>query len=281
MQDFEAITRALAYIDGHLTEPLSLRDAARVAGYSPFHFHRLFLAVTGETFAAYVRRRRLTESARALVASGRRALDVALEFQYESQEAYTRAFRRMFGVTPGQYRRWGPAAGTLAGSPQSPVPGGSRMEPRIVEKDAFTVVGMIYFGDNQKGEIGQLWTEFNRRAGKIEHRVDGAGYGFCFMDESSNPNFWYICSLAVDQIGEIPMEMVAKTVPAQTYAVFTHKGPVATLGETYGQAYGTWLPGSEYEPAAHFDFEYYDERFTNTTDPNSELDIYIPIKRKA
>ncbi|MGE5591523.1 MAG: AraC family transcriptional regulator [Bacillota bacterium] len=281
MQDFEPIDRAVAYIEGHLTGPLSLQEAARLAGYSPFHFHRLFLAVTGETFAAYVRRRRLSESARVLAESGRRTLDVALEYQYESQEAFTRAFRRQFGVTPGQYRRWGPAANLTGRPPQSFAQGGKVMEPRIVEKDAFAIMGMVYFGENRNGEITQLWTEFNRRFEKVPHRLSEGAYGFCFMDEKTNPNFWYICAAPISRIGEIPMEMVAKTVPAHTYAVFTHRGPIATLHDTYAQAYGTWLPNSGYEPAATFDFEYYDDRFTGVDDPASELDIYIPIKRKS
>lgn len=282
MQDFQPISLAIAYIEEHLTGPLSLQQAAQVAGYSPFHFHRLFHALTGESFAAYVRRRRLAEAARVLVGSDQRTLDVALEYQYESQEAFTRAFRRQFGVTPGQYRRWGPA-GVLAGQPpQSSALGGNCMEPRIVEKGSFKLVGMIYHGQNKSNEIGQLWTEFDRLLDQIPYRQNkDSYYGLCFGMEKGNPAFSYLAALPVDRFDEVPLDMVAKTVPAQTYAVFTHRGPTSKILETYDYGYGTWLPASEYEPAASFDFEFYDDRFTGPDDPNSQIDIYIPIKRKA
>lgn len=273
------IAGAIAYMEAHLKDSCLLRDVARAAGYSPFHFHRLFLAVTGETPAAFIRRRRLEESARELAEPGRRTLDVALAYQYDSQEAFIRAFRRHFGVTPGRYRRWDNAPGS---SPRTTGAGGSRMEPRIVEKGPFTLVGMIYFGDNQKGEIPQLWNEFVPRMGAIEHPVAGATYGFCFTDDRANPNFWYIAGMPVERLTEIPAEMVAKTVPGATYAVFTHKGPLAGLGETYAHIYKTWLPTSGFELAANFDFERYDhDRFNPRDEARSELDIYIPIRRKV
>ncbi|HYG59373.1 MAG TPA: AraC family transcriptional regulator [Symbiobacteriaceae bacterium] len=275
------VTAAIAYIEAHLKEPFSLRDLAQAAGYSPFHFHRLFLAITGETPAAFIRRRRLTESARELAEPGKRALDVALAYQYDSQEAFIRAFRRHFGVTPGRYRRYDNAPRQPGKPPQPIVPGGSFMEPRIVEQGPFTLIGMIYFGENQKGEIPQLWNDFIPRIDKIPDAQPGASYGFCFMDDRSNPNFWYMASVPVAKIGDIPAEMVAKTVPAHTYAVFTHRGALAGLGETYAVAYKTWLPASGYELAASFDFELYDRRFNPADEANSELDIYLPIRPKA
>jgi AraC family transcriptional regulator len=276
------IAGALAYIETHLTGPLTLQEVARAAGYSPFHFHRLFLAITGETPAAYIRRRRLSESARVLAQSGRRAVDVALEYQYDSQEAFIRAFRRAFGVTPGQYRRGFAVSSQPGQPPHLAAPGGSSMQPRIVEMAPFSVVGMIYFGENQKAEIGQLWTEFNLRIPAIAHRKPEPGaYGICFMDERANPNFWYLAGVAVEQLDDMPLEMVGKRIPAHTYVVFTHRGPVATLSETYTAAYSNWLPSSGYELAAPLDFEHYDERF-NLDDPaKSEVDIYIPIRPKA
>lgn len=268
------VAQAVAYMEAHLQEPFSLRQVAQAAGYSPFHFHRLFLAVTGETPAAFIRRRRLQESARALAEPGRRTLDVALAYQYDSQEAFIRAFRRHFGVTPGQYRRFESAGRP----PQSPVPGGNRMEPRIVEMEAFNLVGMIYFGENKNGEIPQLWTDFGSRIGRIPNRKSGSAYGFCFMDDAGSPSFWYMAAVPVEQIAEIPAEMVAKTVPAGTYAVFTHQGPIDALGETYARAYKTWLPASGYELAGSFDFEHYPPDYDRS---NPVLEIYLPVRPKA
>ena len=80
-----------------------------------------------------------------------------------------------------------------------------------------------------------------------------------------------------------PEGMTAIEVPAKEYAVFTHKGAVNEIGKTYDYIYGTWLPESGYEADGSHDFEYYDERFNNENpmDPQSEVDLYIPVKKKA
>lgn len=99
------IEQSINYIENHLTKPTSVEDAAKVAGYSRHHFSRTFLAVTGLTPISYLRKRRVSEAARELVTTSRRILDIALDYQFGSQEAFTRSFRREFGVNPGFYRR--------------------------------------------------------------------------------------------------------------------------------------------------------------------------------
>lgn len=272
---------ALQYIEDNLNKAVSLREVAAAVGYSPFHFHRLFEAMTGQTLAAYIRRRRLVESARLLTDTKRQMIDVAADFQYASQEAFTRAFRRQFGVTPGEYRRWSELPWPAVIPLRETVRGGTVMEPRIVKLDAMTLVGMVYFGDNQNGEISQLWVEFNPEVGQIPAVEPDSAFGFCFTDDRESPNFWYMASVAVRELSEIPPTMVAKTVPAQTYAVFTHRGPVSNISATYAYAHNNWLPHSDYEIAAPFDFEYYDPRFRGPDNPESETDIYIPVKPRT
>jgi AraC family transcriptional regulator len=103
----EHINCAIDHIEKSLAQPLTIRETAQAAGYSRFHFDRLFLAMTGETPGRYIRKRRLTEAARELVTSRKRLLDIALDYQFDSQEAFTRAFKRMFRISPGAYRRRG------------------------------------------------------------------------------------------------------------------------------------------------------------------------------
>ena len=101
------INQALVYLETHLTAPATVERAAAEAGYSRHHFSRTFLALTGLTPVGYLRKRRLSEAARELVTTSKRILDIALDYQFGSQEAFTRSFRQEFGVSPGFYRQRG------------------------------------------------------------------------------------------------------------------------------------------------------------------------------
>jgi AraC family transcriptional regulator len=103
-----SINRVVDHIDAHLAEPLDLETLARVAHFSPWHFHRLFQALTGETLADRVRRRRLeTAAARLLATPPQSALRIALDVGFGSAEVFTRAFRAHFGITPTAWRQGG------------------------------------------------------------------------------------------------------------------------------------------------------------------------------
>ena len=98
------INRVVDHIDEHLDADLDLHTLARVARVSPWHFHRVFQALTGETIATRVRRRRLEVAAARMLMSEETALAIALDVGFGSPEVFTRAFRAYFGVTPSAWR---------------------------------------------------------------------------------------------------------------------------------------------------------------------------------
>jgi AraC family transcriptional regulator len=100
----EGLANAAAYIRGHLNDPLDLTELADRAGFSRFHFHRVFRAVVGEPLAAYVRRERLQWAAGRLRDGGRDVTSIALEAGYETPSAFARAFREHYGVAPSAFR---------------------------------------------------------------------------------------------------------------------------------------------------------------------------------
>ncbi|MFD0717605.1 helix-turn-helix transcriptional regulator [Paenibacillus sp. GCM10027626] len=94
----------LEFIEKNLKNELCLETIASYTAISKYHFHRLFHAHVGMTLASYIRKRRLSNAASELISAEKRILDIALDYQFESQEAFTRAFKKMFHMTPGQYR---------------------------------------------------------------------------------------------------------------------------------------------------------------------------------
>ncbi len=151
------------------------------------------------------------------------------------------------------------------------------VEPEIVNLEAFLVVGLPYLGDNEGGEIGQMWGEFVPRIPEIRHLAPGpaVSYGIC----SPNPTglIDYIAALPVTRLEDIPPGMVGKQVPAQTYVRFEARG-VEDIGPTYQRILKEWLPASGYQPGDGPDFEFYPETF-NPDDPESTVYIYFPVQK--
>jgi len=99
------LIRALQYIEGYIQDKLELEDLADIANYSPWHFHRLFTSFVGYGVSDYIRRRRFSEAARELVFTSIPIRQIAMKYQFESQEAFTRSFKNQTGITPGLLRK--------------------------------------------------------------------------------------------------------------------------------------------------------------------------------
>jgi AraC family transcriptional regulator len=286
----ERLGAALDFIESNLNEAIGVEQIAAASGLSAFHFCRLFRRVMGETVMSYVRRRRLSAAAVRLRAEDIRLIELALESGFESQQAFHRAFKRMFGTTPGEFRRHEtpPIAAFLTPSEirswnanEEPM----KMEPRITDREAFTVVGLpLKVRRTTTHEISALWDRLIARAREIPGRVEGAAYGLLYNFDKREGDFDYLAGVGVGAKAEVPDGMTRIEVGAQTYAVFTHRieNPVLSqdLPRTFNYIYGTWLPNSDYVAAEGPEFEYYDSRFDPATN-GGEVDLYIPVCRKA
>lgn len=156
------------------------------------------------------------------------------------------------------------------------------MEPHIVELGELKLVGLPYYGDPEQGKFSAAWHRLMQQSVPAQGRVDEkVAYGVEFYGpEFMEAHQWmYFPSYEVSSLADLPGLLFAKTLPAGTYAVFTSKGGLATLGETFRHAYDEWLPSSGYEIAYRYDFEYYGEAFKGDQ-PGSEVDVYLPVKKK-
>ena len=101
----EKIQTSIEYIEKNLNEKIALQNLAKQTYFSKYHYHRMFHELVGETVMAYIRKRRLTEAAKELLESNTKIVDIALKYQFGSQETFSRAFKRMFKASPGEFRR--------------------------------------------------------------------------------------------------------------------------------------------------------------------------------
>lgn len=279
--------RGIDFIEGHLFEPFTLDDVASAAALSTYHFARTFRVLMGETVMDYARRRRLTLAAVRLVDEDIRLIDLALASKFESQEAFARAFKKQFHMTPGDFRKSGTRlmANTLNAPDLSQLVHTKEkitMEPKFVETEEFKIIGMMAnFNDDTKKGIPDLWNIFAPRMGEVTARIEGTTYGVCFPTALDDENFDYMAAVPVENFGTVPEGMVARTVPAHKFAVFTHKTGEDSLHNDLQKSvqyiWGTWLPNSGYEHAKVPDFELYDERMDPMTG-KGEFDLYLPVK---
>jgi len=148
------------------------------------------------------------------------------------------------------------------------------MEPQIVERPAFTVVGMPYRGRNEHNEIPALWEQFVPRMGEIRHSPP-ATYGVMGNYDPGTAEFDYVAGVEADPAAAVPEGMVRWDVPAGTYAAF--RCSLNTLQQTFGEIYGTWLPGSGHRHADAPEFEYHGADY-DPEDMDSPMYVYIPIE---
>lgn len=99
------IQKTIHWIESHLHEQISAQDIEEVTGFSKYHFHRVFQKSVGMSVSEYIRMRRLANAASTLLNTDERIIDIAFFYHFESQESFTRAFKKLYGLPPGQYRK--------------------------------------------------------------------------------------------------------------------------------------------------------------------------------
>jgi AraC family transcriptional regulator len=154
LQDYRArLIRVFVHIQRHLDGPLALDDLAGLAGFSPFHFHRVFRGMTGESVQAHIRRLRLERAAQRLKHGGRSILEIALEAGYDSHEAFTRAFKAATSLAPSSYRVHYREDGEV--DDFAPRSGGEEMKVRCVKHRPVEVAFVRHVGPYR--ECGRAW----------------------------------------------------------------------------------------------------------------------------
>ena len=152
------------------------------------------------------------------------------------------------------------------------------MKPKIVERPAMHLVGVRdLFTPATIPQIPALWGKFVPRIHEIQGTSCHATYGVC-QDAANGPGtFAYTAAVEVGAPGAAPAGMVAFTLPAGTWAVFTHKGHITKISETFDAISKTWLAAAKLERAANVDLEVYDDRWDPKTG-TGDVDIYVSVK---
>ncbi|MFC8918219.1 GyrI-like domain-containing protein [Streptomyces sp. NPDC057116] len=252
----EQLNEALEHIEDRLDQPIDVAGLARIAATSEYHLRRMFSALAGMPLSEYVRRRRLTVAGAEVLGGQDSLLDIAVRYGYGSGEAFARAFRAVHGIGPGEARR---TNATLVSQPRLAfrlTVEGSSMRYRVVDRPAFTVVGLkarvplVHSGPNR------AIIDFVRGIGprdleRLEELSDQEPRGVVAVCDGLDPSraegteldYWHgvITSRAA------PEGMATLAVPAGTWAVFSASGPVpGAIQELWRDVFTQWFPSNPY-----------------------------------
>ncbi|MEU4175968.1 AraC family transcriptional regulator [Streptomyces sp. NPDC026589] len=286
----ERLNDAIEHIEAHLGERIEAAELARIAMTSEYHFRRMFSALAGLPLSEYIRRRRMTVAgAEVLGAPDRTLLDVAVRYGYDTGEGFARAFRAVHGIGPGEARR----SGAVLRSQQRltfrlVVEGSTAMQYKLVDKDAFRVVGrktrvpLIHEGPNP------AIAEFIRGIGREElDRIaalsDQEPAGIVGVSDQLDPSRAEGTELGyyhgVVSGAEPPEGLDSLDVPAGTWAVFESEGefPVA-LQYLWRDVFTQWFPSNPY--ASRPGPEILRVRLTEEG-KRAEAELWIPVERTS
>lgn len=293
---YDRMLRVLDHIHRHLDEELTLAALAQVACFSPYHFHYVFRGIVGEGLGEYIRRQRL-ERAWHRLHDGRLPVSrIAANAGYGSHEAFDRAFKVHFGLTPTDARRAGEVSATLPPPPDGRLPEALAariqrllqpvddgldpgVEVRVIEPMRAAAMRQV----GAYSEIGALFEKLMTWAGR--NRMLGPGtrvLGLCHDDPEMTPpeECRYDACLALGSGQSVPGDGSVSEVLIQggEYAVAVHRGPHCDLPQTYALVCGQWCPRFGRELRDVPCIENYLNRAGSVAAADLRTEIYVPLQ---
>lgn len=276
MEWVRAINNAIAYMEDHLTEEITLGDIAENVYISAFHFQRAFSMMTGISPTEYLRNRRLSQAGAELVKGDMKVLDVALKYGYDSPESFTKAFTRFHGVSPMQVRKGSSLKFMNRYTIQIKIDGGTVMEYKIEKWEAMDLLmhAKEFRAETSEQEIPALWDEYY--ANEDYRKVPGY-LGICEQKKTNSDVFRYGIGCQASAVDGVPDGFELVHIPEYSWVVFRCVGPSPdAIQEMWDKIYKEWLPVAEYELIP----DYYIENYLpgDPTAPDYVSEICIPVK---
>jgi AraC family transcriptional regulator len=293
IEDYQQrILRVLVHIQTNLDGDLSLEKLAGIANFSPFHFHRIFRGLMGESVKEHVRRLRLERAALWLLSSDMSVTRIAFDSGYESHESFTRAFAVRFGDPPSEYRarqralRYKDSPGEVHFVPEGRLErfrmawnGSKSVEVRMERMGPLRVAFMRHVGPYH--EVSGTWQKLMAWAGRKGLMRPGMTMlGMSYDDPEVTPpdKLRYDAAIVVDVGVQPEGEGGIQEIPAGDFAVITHHGSYERFGETYALLFGRWAPENRRELVGGPSLEFYRNSPCDTPPEKLRTDIYVRLE---
>ncbi|MGV3549917.1 AraC family transcriptional regulator [Rhizobium sp.] len=270
------IARVVDYLHDHLEDELNLDILADVAAMSRWHWHRVYTAMQGETVAATVRRLRLARAADRLANSGAEIEEIAGRAGYTTAEAFGRAFKQSYDMTPGAYRAGGSHAAFKAANRMHDAAG---FAVEIVTLPATHCLSIPH-----RGSYMQISRAFERLfatagpAGLVTRKSRMIGVYYDDPDAVETQQLRSAACLMIEPGSAVPVGLETLDLPGGRYARLAYRGPYADMRDAYRWLMGVWLPASGHEAADGPMLEDYLNSPADTAPSDLRTDIHLPLE---
>lgn len=268
--------RALWLVETRLSESITLQGVAEEVGVSAEWLTRSFSTTFGLTFMRYVWRRRLSRAAGQLAAGDGSVIAVALDAGYGSPEAFARAFRAAFGVTPRDVIQRGSVTGLpLQPALETMMNTSLNLKPEVVTMPERRIVGLLQrYTMETRAAIPAQWAAYNAAGGDVPGAVPDAWYGVC-ANFGEDGSFDYLCGVEVPK-GGVPAGMAMIALPAGRWARFATQAHISAIGDVWSEIYRDWMGQDRLTPRDGPSTEFYPASFDGTTGEGG-FEIWVPV----
>ncbi|MDR7343314.1 AraC family transcriptional activator of mar-sox-rob regulon [Pantoea alhagi] len=279
----------LVWLESHLDQPLSLDNVAAKAGYSKWHLQRMFKEVTSHAIGAYIRARRLSKAAVALRLTSRPILDIALQYRFDSQQTFTRAFKKQFNQTPAYYRR---SSEWNAYGLRPPI----RLDNATLPQAHFvTLPETLLVGQTQSYTCAleqisryrdemrvHFWQQFLLETDTVPPVLYGLHQVRASQEKDDEQEILYTTAVPSDQLAKTMQSAQTVLLEGGDYVQFNYEGPRNQLQEFILLLYGTCMPTLQLTRRQGQDIErFYTHGGKKRPEPPKEIrcEYLIPIRR--
>ncbi len=285
MSNREIIYQSLSIMENNLKTEMSIQEVSDRLGFSVYYFIRLFRGVTGYSPKSYFLKRKITEAAFEIMNDDKKIIDIAFDYGFGSPESFSRAFQKQVGFNPSRLKA-GSRISTealcypLTAEKLEHIRNIPYKEPELVDFGPLSLIGMpLYYNSEMPEDLSAPWHAFEKNINTISGRVVPEKYyqvQYWFPNQDYGSVFFFL-AIEVVPGGDIPIQFSAKTLPAQKYLRFYHRGLSNKVGLTYEYIYNTYLPDTDYKLPHCFNFEYYPPDHKGPYNEESVSEIYIPV----
>jgi AraC family transcriptional regulator len=274
----QRVQRVLEYIYAHLDESLSFETLAEVACLSPYHYHRIYRSILGETVTQSIKRLRFQRAAQDLIQTQKSLTAIARKAHFTNTDSFTRAFHESYGLPPQSYRDRGQELTLKIMQPQK---GDSTMyHVDLITLSPFSLITLHHVGDYM--EMGSVFEKLFSLT-QAQNLVSDQSHiwGMYYDDPQTVPKDQLRGKAGVSLLDPkaVLKEGLERTdIEGGLYAKVLYKGPYTELNIPYTWIFNTWLLDSGYEPKDAPVIEEYLNTPHDTAPKDLLTAIHIPLK---